>query len=70
MQPNPTPEAAAAALRIDAQLEAASRLSSLTQYSLTIYDGVEVQQTKLYSAAQVEALVADILAEGKEQPSA
>jgi hypothetical protein len=62
MQPNPTPEEVDAAARIDAQLEARSHLSYLRQYSMTVYDGAEVQQTKLYDAEQVEALLTDTVA--------
>jgi hypothetical protein len=65
---DPTPEEAAA--RIDAQLEATRLLSSLKVYSLTIYNGSEVEQTKLYDAAQVETLLTEMLVKGKEQPSA
>jgi hypothetical protein len=63
MQPNPTPAEVDAAARIDAQLEARSQLSYLKQYSMTVYDGADVQQTQLYDSEQVEALLTNAVAD-------
>jgi dsDNA-binding SOS-regulon protein len=66
MQPKLTPAEAAEANRFDAQLEARSMLSSLKRYGMTKYDGATVEHTTLYDAEQVEALLTDVLAKGKE----
>jgi hypothetical protein len=61
MQPNPTPEEAEAATRIDAQLEARRLLVGLKDYGITVSFGTEVSQTKLHDAEQIEALLTDML---------
>jgi len=63
MQPNPTPDEAVTAARIDAQLEARTMLSNLASYSMTKYSGNEVEHIKLCDADQIEELLTTVVAD-------